>query len=74
MPITAAPTEAVAALAFVLSGIPVYYLTQSSDYDGQPRIISWITGIVIKLSGRSRAAEGWEAVAAEETVELHHHR
>jgi hypothetical protein len=75
-------------LGFVLSGIPVYYLTQSSDFDGRSRIIckwqhpGWfsrnnlftlsarIKGLIDRLRDRSRASEGWEAVAAEETVEL----
>jgi len=77
MPITAAPTEAIAALAFVLSGIPVYYLTQPSKYDGLPLALrsqsislAWIKGIINKLRVRSPAAEGWEAVAVEETVEV----
>ncbi|KAF8956554.1 L-methionine transporter [Flammula alnicola] len=73
MPIIAAPAEAIAVLGFVLAGIPVYYMTQSTEDEGRSRVSLWFTSIVERLRGRSRAADGWEAVAtdAEETVELH---
>lgn len=106
MPITAAPMEAIAVLGlfayivtwkilsmppgFVLSGIPVYYLTQTTEYGGHSRamckfyllkqsqmlmyifVVAWIHSVIDRLRGRSHTTEGWEAVAAEETVELNH--
>ncbi|KAF9533016.1 amino acid permease-domain-containing protein [Crepidotus variabilis] len=74
MPITAAPVEAFAVLGFVLAGIPVYYITQTSESEGQPRVVGWARNAFERLTGRSRAADGWEAVSAEETVELNRTR
>ncbi|KJA27182.1 hypothetical protein HYPSUDRAFT_35772 [Hypholoma sublateritium FD-334 SS-4] len=73
MPVIAAPAEAIAVLGFVLAGVPVYYFTQSADDESQPRIMRLFTWIANKACGRSRAEEGWEAVATEgeETMELH---
>ena len=36
-------------------------------------VAAWIHDVIDRLRGRSHATEGWEAVAAEETVELNHH-
>jgi len=76
MPVIAAPAEAIAVLGFVLAGIPVYYFTQTNEDGDRPRIVLWFARVVDQLKGRSRAADGWEAVATdgEETVELHHTR
>ncbi|KAF9264655.1 amino acid transporter [Marasmius fiardii PR-910] len=62
MPIIAAPLEAIAVLAFVLAGIPFYYLTRRSDE--APKIKSWFTSRISRLRGRP-SGEGWEAVATE---------
>ncbi|KAJ3516619.1 hypothetical protein NLJ89_g1010 [Agrocybe chaxingu] len=62
MPIIAAPVEAAAVLGFILVGIPVYYLTQAADDEDQSRVSMWFKGVVNRLRGRSRAADGWEAV------------
>jgi len=72
MPIIAAPREAGAVLGFVATGVPVYYLTQAEDERGQTRVTSWFSSLLARLQRRSRAADGWEAVATEgeETVEI----
>lgn len=74
MPIIAAPAEAIAVLGFVLAGIPIYYLTQTTEDGDRPRIALLFTDVVGQLRGCSRTADGWEAVATEgeETAELHH--
>jgi len=71
MPITAAPREAGAVLGFVVTGIPVYYLTQAKE-EQQSRVTSWFSSLLARLQRRPRAADGWEAVATEgdETVEI----
>ncbi|KAF8163330.1 L-methionine transporter [Crassisporium funariophilum] len=76
MPIIAAPKEAVAVLGFVVAGIPVYYITQASEGEGRSRISLMFASLLDRLPGRSRTAEGWEAVATEgeETVELNQPR
>ncbi|CAA7271674.1 unnamed protein product [Cyclocybe aegerita] len=74
MPIIAAPVEAAAVLGFILVGIPVYYLTQAADDEDQSRVSMWFKGIVNRLRGRSRAADGWEAVATGEGDEVEMHQ
>ncbi|TFK42551.1 L-methionine transporter [Crucibulum laeve] len=72
MPVIAAPFEAMAVLAFVLVGIPVYYLTQSTEESSHPRVYLWISAIVARVRGRPPTAEGWVAVSTEgdETLEM----
>jgi len=71
MPIIAAPLEALAVLGFILAGVPVYYMTQTHE-SSRPRIISLCRSYLLRLIGRSPAAEGWEAVATDgdEAVEM----
>ncbi|KAL4253190.1 Cellular Amino Acid Transporter [Abortiporus biennis] len=73
MPIIAAPLEAIAVLGFVLVGIPVYYLTQKGEHDDSPRIITFFSSLMSRISGRPTVRSGgWQAVATEgdENVEM----
>ncbi|KAI1795792.1 L-methionine transporter [Ganoderma leucocontextum] len=64
MPIIAAPLEAMAVLAFVLAGIPVYYLTQRRN--GQPTAVqAFFSNIFGRVRGRPDTSSGWQAVATE---------
>ncbi|TFK29971.1 L-methionine transporter [Coprinopsis marcescibilis] len=64
MPIIAAPMEAIAVLAFVAAGVPVYYVTQVDD-DAKPRIFGIFGNLFARIRGRPSSAEGWEAVATD---------
>ncbi|TFK76407.1 L-methionine transporter [Pluteus cervinus] len=70
MPVIAAPLQAIAVLGFVLAGIPVYYITQAMDANSDAS--SWWSSCIRRLTSRSPAAEGWEAVATEgdEPIEM----
>ncbi|TFY62900.1 hypothetical protein EVG20_g6536 [Dentipellis fragilis] len=67
MPVIAAPLEALAVLAFVLAGIPMYYITQRNSSIVLPRQLSFLSSWIGKLRGRPSAAPGfgWERVATE---------
>ncbi|KAI0322225.1 L-methionine transporter [Amylostereum chailletii] len=66
MPIIAAPLEALAVLAFVLAGIPMYYVTQRGISVPLPARISFISDWLHRLRGRSATPGfGWEAVATD---------
>ncbi|KAL5489909.1 hypothetical protein ACEPAI_4741 [Sanghuangporus weigelae] len=78
MPVIAAPLEALAVLAFVLAGVPVYYLTRRPDSEGASRIqsiLSPFNAIVSRLRGAGLSRAGFERVATApegeaETVEM----
>ncbi|KAI0035085.1 L-methionine transporter [Vararia minispora EC-137] len=65
MPVIAAPLQALAVLAFVLTGIPMYYITQRSI--SLPPWLSFLSAWMARLRGRppAPAGFGWEAVATE---------
>ncbi|KAI0054111.1 L-methionine transporter [Auriscalpium vulgare] len=68
MPIIAAPLEALAVLAgFVLTGIPMYYITQRGREIRLPRQLSFLSSWMARLRGQPAAPEGfgWEAVATD---------
>ncbi|KAF8910960.1 L-methionine transporter [Gymnopilus junonius] len=69
MPIIAAPKEAAAVLGFVLAGIPVYYLTQTTEDEARP---PWFMSCLERFRERSRAADGWVAVSTDgdENIDL----
>jgi len=64
MPIIAAPLEAIAVLAFVLAGIPIYYITHRNE-EHSLRVISRVRSLISRVQGRPPAGSGWEAVATE---------
>ncbi|KAF8654208.1 hypothetical protein AX16_003734 [Volvariella volvacea WC 439] len=70
MPIIAAPLEALAVLVFISAGIPVYYLTQTSQ--ARRSLPAWLDSLISRITGRSLAADGWQAVATEgdDTIEM----
>lgn len=72
MPVIAAPLEAAAVLAFVLVGIPVYYLTQRGEGEDTPPIIGFFSSLFARIRGRPSPGIGWQAVATEgdEHVEM----
>ncbi|KDQ60787.1 hypothetical protein JAAARDRAFT_31763 [Jaapia argillacea MUCL 33604] len=73
MPIIAAPLEAMAVLAFVSAGVPLYYITHRNDPDVHPPIIfSTIASWYARIRGRPGVGDGWQAIATdgEETVEM----
>ncbi|KAH8116943.1 L-methionine transporter [Phellopilus nigrolimitatus] len=66
MPVIAAPLEALAVLAFVLAGIPVYYLTRRPDSEGASRIqgfLSPFSALIARMRGRGLARAGFVRVA-----------
>ncbi|KAI0065364.1 L-methionine transporter [Artomyces pyxidatus] len=64
MPIIAAPLEALAVLAFVLAGVPMYYLTQrGSSITLPPFLSSWLARV--RGHPAAPAGFGWQAVATE---------
>ncbi|KIY43400.1 L-methionine transporter [Fistulina hepatica ATCC 64428] len=69
MPVFAAPLEAIAVLAFVLAGIPVYYITTRSTED-MPRPLAWMAYWVSRMRWRSPAGRGWQSVATDDPVEM----
>lgn len=69
MPIIAAPLEALAVLGFILAGIPVYYMTQTHE-NSTPWIFNVCKSYILRLVRRSPLAEGWQAVATDEAVEM----
>ncbi|KAH7926312.1 amino acid transporter [Leucogyrophana mollusca] len=72
MPIFAAPLEAMAALGFVLVGVPVYYLTNRQKL---PPFLEIFSSCGARLRGRPSLSAGWEAVATEgDEVEMLHNR
>ncbi|KAI9509624.1 L-methionine transporter [Russula earlei] len=64
MPIIAAPLEALAVLGFVLSGIPMYYITQRGSWIALRTILS---PLLSRLYGRSTGTPGfgWQAIATD---------
>ncbi|KAI0709329.1 L-methionine transporter [Earliella scabrosa] len=69
MPIIAAPLEAMAVLAFVLAGVPVYYITQRND--GPPSAVQeFFSSLVARVRGRPAPGAGWQAVATEGDEQL----
>jgi len=75
MPVLAAPLEALAALGFILAGVPVYFITQSS-YAAQPDgLIGRFKAWAASLYPSSRVGRGgWTRLATEgevEDVEMH---
>ncbi|TBU65740.1 L-methionine transporter [Dichomitus squalens] len=69
MPVVAAPLEAMAVLAFVLAGIPVYYITQRQD--GQPTAVqAFFSNLLARIRGRPDTSSGWQAVATEGDEQL----
>jgi len=76
MPIIAAPLQAVAALGFVLAGIPVYYLTNRNENAPTPLVIEFITSLWARVRGRPPAGAGWQAVATDgdEHIEIQERR
>lgn len=75
MPVLAAPLEALAALGFILAGIPMYFLTQS-EYANRPdsllgRFKAWVNSL---YSDGRLSRGGWTRVATEadpDEVEMH---
>ncbi|KZP19453.1 L-methionine transporter [Athelia psychrophila] len=65
MPVLAAPLEAIAALGFVLAGIPVYYMTSRSDTKSTPPLIAFFGSIWARIRGQPSAEDGWVAVATD---------
>ncbi|KAH7914689.1 amino acid permease-domain-containing protein [Hygrophoropsis aurantiaca] len=65
MPVFAAPLEAMAVLGFVLTGVPVYYLT---NRDKLPAFLAFFSSC---SSRRSPSGAGWQAVATGDEVEMH---
>lgn len=57
MPVVAAPFEALAALGFIVAGIPVYYLTQTGS--DQTRPTAGLKGSIIACFGSIRDRFGW---------------
>jgi len=73
MPILAAPLEAMAALGFILAGIPVYYLTQTSAELRSDSMWGRTSSFFGSLFGRfgSKRADGWVPVSTEdEPIEM----
>jgi len=60
MPVVAAPFEALAALGFIVAGIPVYYLTQTGSSD-QSRSATGLRGSIIACLGNFKGRFGWGA-------------
>ncbi|CAE6446018.1 Y+L amino acid transporter 2 AltName: Full=Cationic amino acid transporter, y+ system [Rhizoctonia solani AG-1 IB] len=74
MPIFAAPLEALAAFAFIVSGVPFYFISMYfQDPNTVPRPIRWIGDKIGGLFGRkggARAGYMRAATEGEETVEM----
>ncbi|CAE7234017.1 unnamed protein product [Rhizoctonia solani] len=74
MPIFAAPLEALAAFAFIASGVPFYFISMYfHDRNSMPRPIRWIGDRIGGLFGRkTTAGAGYMRAATdgEETVEM----
>ncbi|TRM56224.1 amino acid permease-domain-containing protein [Schizophyllum amplum] len=83
MPVFAAPLEAGAVLAFVLAGVPVYYLTGRARETPRAFTIiaasapaQWLAArppvswIASRTGGGHGAGGGWETLATEEPVEM----
>ncbi|EUC61696.1 amino acid transporter [Rhizoctonia solani AG-3 Rhs1AP] len=74
MPIFAAPLEALAAFAFIATGIPFYFISMYfNDPNTAPRPIRWIGDRISGLFGRkTTAGAGYmrAATEGEETVEM----
>ncbi|KZV90230.1 hypothetical protein EXIGLDRAFT_740819 [Exidia glandulosa HHB12029] len=72
MPIVAAPLEALAAFAFILVGVPLYFLTQKPTAGGDNAwavASSWVTSFFSQNSARRRG--GYTNVSqGEDTVEM----
>ncbi|KIM24009.1 hypothetical protein M408DRAFT_332062 [Serendipita vermifera MAFF 305830] len=75
MPVLAAPLEALAALGFILAGVPIYFLTQS-NYANKPdgwigRFKTWVLSL---YNGANWGRGQWTRLATEgdgEEVEMH---
>ncbi|KAH9924030.1 L-methionine transporter [Fomitopsis serialis] len=65
MPIKAAPTQALAAIGFILAGIPVYYMTQREELSSTLNAISIAKDRFERLRARWAHGDDWEAVSAE---------
>ncbi|OCH94964.1 hypothetical protein OBBRIDRAFT_788707 [Obba rivulosa] len=72
MPVIAAPLEALAALGFILAGVPMYYITQRNEGAPTSGISAIFANFFARLRGRPSPDAGWEAVATEgdEQVEM----
>ncbi|ELU44954.1 hypothetical protein AG1IA_01011 [Rhizoctonia solani AG-1 IA] len=74
MPIFAAPLEALAAFAFIVSGVPFYFISMYfHDPNAVPRPIRWIGNRIGGLFGRKASAGAGYMRAAtdgDETVEM----
>jgi len=72
MPVIAAPLEALAALGFILAGIPVYYITQRNEGPPTSGVSAAWSSFLARIRGRPSPGAGWEAVATEgdEQVEM----
>ncbi|KAI5123359.1 hypothetical protein M0805_001780 [Coniferiporia weirii] len=65
MPVIAAPLEALAVLAFVLAGVPVYYLTRLPESEGASRVQGFFSRLsaLIPLRNTDRTHAGFVRVA-----------
>ncbi|TFY51174.1 hypothetical protein EVJ58_g10704 [Rhodofomes roseus] len=73
MPVKAAPTQALAAIGFILAGIPVYFMTQREELSSTLNAISIAKDRFERLRARwTQRGGGWQAVAneGEDRVEM----
>ncbi|KZT66268.1 hypothetical protein DAEQUDRAFT_715307 [Daedalea quercina L-15889] len=65
MPVKAAPAQALAAICFILAGIPVYFMTQREELSSTLSAISIAKNWFERLGAKWTHRGEWEAVATE---------
>jgi len=72
MPVIAAPLEALAVLGFVLTGIPMYYITRHGASMPWQSKIPFLSPLLSRLYGQSMGTPGfgWQAVATDGDDEI----